>query len=147
MAQGRSCRERYPDHVSQGISFVTKQGLRRSSAAVLALTFPVILIGLAIGVGFRQGGGIDEFGASFAAAVMFLVAAPTAWVFAIDFIDAERFTVMLVGALTSLPLWALVGIGLARISDSWRRWTVRYVACCAGWLTLYILIIGIAGSV
>ena len=125
---------------------MSKQGLKASRAGLLALTFPLILIGLAVGVGFRKGGGVAEFGASFAAAVMYLVAAPTAWVFAIDFIEADRFTVMLFGAATSLPLWALAGIGLARISDSWRRWAVRYLAVCASWVTLYVLIIGLIAS-
>lgn len=129
--------------MSQGITFVTKQGLHRGRAAVLALTVPLILMGLAIGVGFRQGGGESEFGASFAAAVMFLVAAPTAWVFAIDFIEAGRFTVLLIGAITSLPLWALAGSGLARFSANWRQWTVRYFAMCASWLTLYVMAIGL----
>lgn len=133
--------------MSQGIRFVTKQGLPRAQAALLALTVPLILMGLAIGVGFRQGGGVAEFGASFAGAVLFLVAAPTAWVFAIDFIEAERFTVMFVGALTSLPLWALAGAGLARISTSWRQWTVRYFAMCAAWLTAYVVLIGLLASI
>lgn len=132
--------------MSQGITFVTKQGISPGRAGVLALTFPLILMGLALGVGFRQGGGVAEFGASFAAAVMFLVAAPTTWVFAIDFIEAERFTVMLVGALTSLPLWALAGIGLAKLSDTWRRWTLRYVALCATWVALYVVVIGIVAA-
>lgn len=133
--------------VSQGISFVTKQGLQRGRAAVLALSYPVLLMALAIGVGFRQGGGVAEFGASFAAAVMFLVAAPTAWVFAIEFIEAERFTVMLVGATTSLPLWALAGAGLARFCTNWRQWLNRYAALCATWTTLYVVVIGLVASV
>lgn len=133
--------------VSQDISFATKKGLNRSRAGLLALTYPVVLIGLAIGVGFRQGGGVDEFGASFAAAVMFLVAAPTAWVFAIDFIEAERFTVLLFGAATSLPLWAIAGAGLATISTAWRQWVVRYLALCAAWTTAYVVIIGAVASV
>lgn len=133
--------------MSQGISFITKQGLQRTQAAVLALTYPLILIGLAIGVGFRQGGGIAEFGTSFAAAVMFLVAAPTAWVFAIEFIDAQRFTVLLVGAVTSLPLWGLAGIGLARVSRTWAQWTLRYIALCAAWTTLYVVLIGAIASI
>lgn len=132
--------------MSQGITFVTKQGISRISAGVLALTFPLLLIGLSLGVGFRQAGGVAEFGASFAAALMFLVAAPTAWVFAIDFIEAERFTVMLVGSLTSLPLWALAGAGLARFSDSWKRWTVRYFALCATWVALYVVVIGVVAA-
>ena len=133
--------------VSQDISFVTKKGLNRSRAGLLALSYPVVLIGLAIGVGFRQGGGVDEFGASFAAAVMFLVAAPTAWVFAIDFIEAERFTVLLFGAATSLPLWAIAGAGLATISTAWRQWAVRYLALCVSWTTAYVVIIGAIASV
>ncbi len=132
--------------MSQGITFVTKQGISRVQAGLLALTFPLVLIGLALGVGFRQGGGVAEFGASFAAALMFLVAAPTAWVFAIDFIEAERFTVMLVGALTSLPLWALAGAGLARFSDTWRRWSIRYFAMCATWVALYVLVVGVVAA-
>ncbi len=133
--------------MSQDISFVTKKGLNRSRSAVLALTYPVILIGLAIGVGFRQGGGVAEFGASFAAAVMFLVAAPTAWVFAIDFIEAERFTVLLFGSVTSLPLWAIAGAALATISKSWRQWSVRYLGLCAGWTAAYVIVIGAVASV
>ncbi|MCP3977660.1 MAG: hypothetical protein GY720_24620 [bacterium] len=133
--------------MSQDISFVTKKGLNRSQSAVLALTYPLTLIALAIGVGFRQGGGVAEFGASFAAAVMFLVAAPTAWVFAIDFIEAERFTVLLFGSVTSLPLWAIAGAGLATISESWRQWSMRYLALCAVWTTAYVFVIGVIASV
>lgn len=133
--------------VSQDISFATRKGLQRSRAGVLALTYPLVLFGLAIGVGFRQGGGVAEFGASFAAAVMFLVAAPTAWVFAIDFIEAERFTVLLFGAATSLPLWAIGGAALASISTSWRQWLLRYGALCATWTTLYVVTIGVVASV
>lgn len=132
--------------VSQDISFATRKGLRRSRGGLLALTYPVILFGLAISVGFRQGGGVAEFGASFAAAVMFLVAAPTAWVFAIDFIEAERFTVLLFGAVTSLPLWAIAGAALAGISTNWRTWILRYVALCAVWTTLYVFVIGVIAS-
>ena len=77
---------------------------------------------------------------------MFLVAAPTAWILAIDFIEAERFTILLFGAATSLPLWAIVGNLLAAISSSWRQWMVRYVAVCAVWTTLYVVVIGAIAS-
>ena len=128
--------------MSQGLSFTPKTGLHRGQAAVLALTYPLVLIALTIGVGFRQGGGAAEFGASFAASVMFLVAAPTAWVLAIDFIEAERFTILLFGAATSLPLWAIVGSLVAGLSKSWRQWIVRYIAICAAWTTFYVVAIG-----
>ncbi len=137
----------YAGRVSQGISFVPRTGLPRARAAVLALSYPVLLMALAIGVGFRQGGGAGEFGASFAAAVMFLVAAPTAWVFAIDFIEAERFTVMLFGAVTSLPLWALSGIFLAAVSSRWGAWAGRYAALCVAWTTSYVLVMGLIAAV
>lgn len=132
--------------MSQGISFAPKQGLSRTGAGLLALTYPLLLIGIAIGVGFRHGGGVAEFGASFAGAVMFLVAAPTAWVFAIEFIEAERFTVLLVGTITSLPLWALGGIGLARLSNGWWQWAIRYFAGCVVWTALYVLAIGVISA-
>lgn len=133
--------------MSQDITFTPRTGLHRGRAGVLALTYPVVLIALTIGVGFRQGGGAGEFGASFAASVMFLIAAPTAWVLAIDFIEAERFTVLLFGAATSLPLWAIAGSLLASISTSWRQWIVRYVAMCAVWTTLYVVAIGAIAAV
>jgi hypothetical protein len=133
--------------MSQGISFSPRTGLHRGRAGVLALTYPLILIALTIGVGFRQGGGEAEFGASFAASVMFLVAAPTAWILAIDFIEAERFTILLFGAATSLPLWAIVGSLLASLSTSWRQWIVRYIAMCAVWTTLYVVAIGVIAAV
>jgi hypothetical protein len=107
----------------------------------------VVLIALTIGVGFRQGGGAAEFGASFAASVMFLIAAPTAWVLAIDFIEAERFTILLFGAATSLPLWAIAGSLLAATTTSWRRWIVRYFAMCAAWTTFYVVAIGLIAAV
>lgn len=132
--------------MSQGISFVPRTGLPRGAAGTFALAYPVLLIALAVGVGFRQAGGAGEFGASFAAAVMFLVAAPTAWVFAIDFIEADRFTVLLFGTLTSLPLWALAGIFLAAISATWRQWVVRYAALCFTWTALYVFLIGVIAS-
>ena len=128
--------------MSQGISFTPRTGLHRIRAGLVALTYPVVLIALTIGVGFRQGGGAAEFGASFAASVMFLIAAPTAWVLAFDFIEAERFTVLLFGAATSLPLWAIAGAWMAGISTSWRQWLGRYLAMCAVWTTLYVVAIG-----
>ena len=128
--------------MSQGINFSPRTGLHRGRAGVLALAYPVLLIALTIGVGFRQGGGAAEFGASFAASVMFLIAAPTAWILAFDFIEAERFTILLFGAATSLPLWAIAGSLLASISTSWRQWIVRYLALCAVWTTLYVAAIG-----
>ena len=133
--------------MSQGISFTPRTGLHRGKAGVLALTYPLILIVLTIGVGFRQGGGAGEFGASFAASVMFLIAAPTAWVLAIDFIEAERFTILLFGAATSLPLWAIMGSFVASITTAWRQWIVRYFAICAVWTTLYVVVIGLIAAV
>ena len=132
--------------MSQGISFVTRQGLDRVKGAILALSLPLLLIALAIGVGFRDGGGEVDFGSSFVAVVMFLVAAPTAWIFAIDFIEAERFTVMLAGALTSLPLWGFAGAVIAANSTSWPQWSLRYVALCAVWITFYVLAIGVMAA-
>jgi hypothetical protein len=78
---------------------------------------------------------------------MFLVAAPTAWILAIDFIEAERFTILLFGAATSLPLWAIAGGLLASLSTTWRQWIVRYLALCAVWTTLYVVAIGAIAAV
>jgi hypothetical protein len=102
---------------------------------------------MAISVEVSTSGGIRGFGTAYLGTLMFLIAAPTAWIFAIDFIEAGRFTVIAFGILTSFPLWFLIGGGLASGSRQWLEWAGRYVTIAAVWSVLSLLIIGIIGSI
>lgn len=115
--------------------------MSRKLAGVAALSFPVVLIVLAVNAGFRHDGDYADFAASFVATLLLLIAEPTAWLFSFDFIDAGRFTIIFVGALTSLPLWFLVGWGLTADSPGWPVWIRRYVIVCLGWTVLNLAVI------
>ena len=109
---------------------------------ILGLMFPFVLIVAALSVGFRSGGDMSDFAASLAGAVLFLVAAPTAWVLAFPFIDVSRFTVFVFGIVTSLPMWFLVGRGIAARSGDWISWLRVYGIVCVGWTSLNLLLFG-----
>ena len=103
------------------------------------LVYPIFLVTVAIQTGFRHAGELNDLAASFLAALMLLVAEPTAWLFSFDFIEAGRFTIIFVGALTSFTLWYLAGSALADRSDRWSQWIRRYVALCIAWTALNLL--------
>lgn len=110
---------------------------------ILAITYPTILTVVALSAGFREGGGIGEFAATLAATVLFLIAAPTAWVFAFPFIDVTRFTVVLVAIITSAPAWYILGVALARAVEDWFAWFRRYVVSCVIWTAFNLVVLGI----
>ena len=127
--------------MTSDLSFTPRPGLNRVGAATLALVYPLLLIGLGLGVGFRGSDDVTGFATAFLGAVLFLVAAPTTWVFAIDFIEASRFTVFAVGAVTSLPLWYLLGSRMARRAENWLTWLKRYTIFCGLWTVLTLVLI------
>ena len=114
---------------------------------LFGLVYPTILVGAALSVGFRQGGDMGEFAAALAASVMFLVAAPTAWVMSFSFIDVTRFTILVFGVATSFPIWFLLGSGLARGTARWATWTLRYGVVCISWTAFNLLVFGVVASV
>jgi hypothetical protein len=127
-------------------------GPRRRSVSpvaggILALVYPTTLIVVAIGVGFRRGGDMGEFAATLAGAVLFLIAAPTAWVLSFDFIDVTRFTVLVFGVVTSLPLWCVAGVAMARSVEAWVVWVRRYLTMCVGWTAFNVLVIGVIAAI
>ena len=103
------------------------------------MSYPILLIALALGTGFRKTGDYADLAASFLAALLLLIAEPTAWLFAFDFVDPDRFTILFVGALTSLPLWYLVGSAVAARSERWVVFVRRYTLVCVGW-TLFNIV-------
>jgi len=126
--------------VSEELSFTRKMGIHPVAGGAAGLVYPLVLIALALSGGFRSGGDVADPATSVLGAFIFLIAAPTAWVFAIEFIEADRFTVLFVGAMTSLPLWWLLGSRLARTADDWRQWIVRYLRISVGWSLLVLLV-------
>jgi len=89
---------------------------------------------------------MGDFAATLAASVLFLVAAPTAWVLSFSFIDVTRFTVLVFGIATSFPIWYLFGVALARSANDWLVWARRYVAISLAWTALNLLFIALVAS-
>lgn len=114
---------------------------------LFALGYPVALIVVSLGVGFRRGGDLGEFAATLAATVLFLIAAPTAWILAFPFIEVTRFTVLVFGVVTSLPLWYVAGVAVARASDDWIGWLRRYAVGCVSWTAVNLIVIGIIAAI
>lgn len=117
------------------------------TGGILALAYPSLLIVLALGVGFRRGGDMGEFAATLAGTVLFLIAAPTAWVLSFDFIDVTRFTVLMFGIVTSLPIWYVMGVSIARMADHWSAWVRRYATVCVAWTALNVFLIAIVAAI
>jgi hypothetical protein len=113
---------------------------------LVGLVYPTILVGAALSVGFRRGGDMGDFAASLAASVLFLIAAPTAWVMSFSFIDVTRFTILAFGVVTSFPLWFLVGSGLARGASRWATWALRYVVVSISWTAFNLLVFAVVAS-
>ena len=89
---------------------------------------------------------MGEFAATVAATGLFLIAAPTSWVLAFSFIDVTRFTVLVFGVFTSTPIWYVVGVALARSSDSWMEWLRRYAIACVVWTAANLVLFGVIAS-
>jgi len=85
---------------------------------------------------------MGEFAATLAATVLFLIAAPTAWVLSFSFIEVTRFTVLVFGIATSAPLWYVLGVAVARRSGDWLVWFRRYGLTCVAWTAANLLLIG-----
>jgi hypothetical protein len=134
--------------VATGIDFAARRGgLPRWVGGLGALVYPLALAGGALSVGFDQVGDMADLAASILAAVLFLIAAPTAWVFTVDFIEAGRLLVVTSALATSLPLWYILGSRLAYFATSWVVWLRRYVVVCVVWSILNVLLLIVLGSV
>ena len=81
-----------------------------------------------------------------AASILFLVAAPTTWVLSFSFIDVTRFTVLVFGLVTSLPLWFLAGTALTRGAGEWMTWMKRYIVAVVAWTSFNLLAFAVVAS-
>ena len=80
------------------------------------------------------------------ATMLFLVAAPTTWIFTVDFIEGGRLLVVTSGLVTSLPLWYLLGSRLAYFATGWGVWIRRYIVFCVAWSVFNVLALILIGS-
>ncbi|MEN8114099.1 MAG: hypothetical protein ABFS21_06895 [Actinomycetota bacterium] len=118
----------------------------RTGAGLTALSYPTIMVALALSVGSRHGGDLQDFALSFVAAVMVVIALPTSWFMAFDFVDVSRTTILVFGIVTSFPLWYVLGTALAVRSETWGRWIRRYVTLALLWTLLNLLILSIVAA-
>jgi hypothetical protein len=134
--------------VSQRIKFGNRQeGLDPFWGGLQALVVPLIVVLLALGQGFNSSGTFGDPTTSELGALIFLVAVPTSWVFAIDFIEASRLTVVVVGLATSLPLWWWLGSRIARQAPTWAVFWLRFVVAMLAWTSLFMVAFATIGSV
>ncbi len=90
--------------VKREVSFAPKrQTVSPVLGGAVGLLFPAMLVTFGLSAGFRSGGDMSDFAATIAGAILFLIAAPTAWVLSFPFIDVTRFTVIVFGVVTSAP--------------------------------------------
>ena len=111
-----------------------------------ALSYPLLLVVAALRVDFTAVGGPSQMATAVLGTIIFVIAAPTSWLFAIDFIEAGLFTVVAVSVLTSFPLWYLVGVRLARSTNEWSVWIARYLGTCAVWTVAVLVVLEVLGS-
>ncbi len=114
---------------------------------ILALTYPLLLTAGVISVGFDRVGDMADLAASVLAVGLFLIAAPTAWIFTVEFIEAGRLLVVTSALATSLPLWYLAGSRLAYFATSWMLWLRRYIVICVVWSALNVALFVMLGEV
>ncbi len=119
---------------SDRVSFAPRRTtVARTTAGLVALSYPIVMVVMALAVGSREAGDLQDVASSFIAAVMVVIALPTSWFLSFDFIDVSRTTVVVFGAVTSLPLWYLLGTAIAVRSQTWGRWLGRYVTSAVVW--------------
>lgn len=129
------------------VSFAPRRSsIGRTTAGLVALGYPLLMVVMALAVGSRQPGDLQDFAASFVAAVMVVIALPTTWFLSFDFIVVSRMTVVVFGLVTSLPLWYLLGTSLAVRSETWSYWFRNYVTVAMGWTLLNLLILAVVGA-
>lgn len=121
--------------------------MSRSIGGLVAFAYPLALTALALSVGFNRVGDMTDIAASLLATMVFLVAAPTAWIFTVDFIEAGRLLVVVSALATSLPLWYLAGSRLAYLAAGWGTWIRRYVVLCVTWSVVNVVLIVLIGSI
>jgi hypothetical protein len=112
----------------------------------VAWAFPLGVTMLVLAGSLRANGDMTDIATTLLGAMMYRVAVPTAWIFAVDFIEAGRLLGITATLATSLPLWYFVGARLAEFSYRWSDWVRRYIVFCLVWSALNVGVIVVVGS-
>jgi hypothetical protein len=132
---------------SDRVSFAPRRTtVGRTTAGLIALSYPIVMVVMALAVGPRRAGGLQGIASSFIAAVMLVIALPTSWFLSLDFIDVSRTTVVVFGAMTSLPLWYVLGTALAVRSETWGRWLRRYTTIALVWTLANLAVLAVVAA-
>jgi len=121
--------------------------LPRIVGGIAAWAFPIAVTVLVLRGSLRANGDMTDIATTLLGAMMYRVAVPTAWIFAVDFIEAGRLLALSTTLATSLPLWYLVGARLAEYSYRWAEWVRRYIVLCLVWSALNVGVIVVVGSI
>ncbi len=129
---------------SDRVSFAPRRTtVGRTTAGLMALSYPILMMVLALAVGFREAGEFQDIASSFIAALMVVIALPTTWFLSFDFIEVSRTTVVIFGAVTSLPLWYVLGTALAVRSETWGRWMRSYATVALLWTLTNLAVLAV----
>ena len=123
-----------------------RHGPPRWAGGVAATILPVVSFGVILQAGFWETGGEQELATGILAEMMFLIVAPTTWIFSIEFIEVSRLTAITIGALTSLPLWFVLGVSIADRSSTWQGWLQRYAMTYGIWLAFSFVLFVVIGT-
>lgn len=81
--------------------------------------------------------GLTDPATPLVAGLLFLLAVPTTWIFAV--LRLAPVVDVALGVITSFPLWFFLGTRLALVSWSWGQFWARYVAWAIGWAVAAML--------
>ena len=124
--------------------FTNRRGLPTGAGGFSALIWPVALILIALVAMRGTAVTVAEPSGPLLGGLLLLVAAPTTWVFAL--IRLSPTVAVVLGIVTSLPLWFRLGSTLARNSTSWGQWWRRYALASVGSMVALLLIVAVAAS-
>ncbi|MEA2024433.1 MAG: hypothetical protein U9N79_09120 [Actinomycetota bacterium] len=130
------------------VSFAPRRTMvGRTTAGLMALSYPIVMVVMALAVGPREAGDLQDVASSFIAALMIVIALPTSWFLSFDFIDVSRTAIVIFGVVTSLPLWYVLGTALAVRSETWGRWLRRYASIALIWTLANLALLAVVAMV
>jgi hypothetical protein len=114
------------------------------AGGLTALLFPAALSVPVIRALAGGEGVFEDPTAPLLSGLLFLVAAPTVWLFAV--FDLSPGVTVALSAITSFPLWFAVGARLAGRARRWRDWWARYLTLALVWTVGYLLLLAAVGT-
>jgi len=132
--------------VARQFLFAGRRGQLNSARGGLLAMVPPSLVLFGSFIGMRGTvSGLTDPADSVVAGLLVFIAAPTTWLFAALRLSPEVAIVL--GVITSLPLWFLLGQRIAESAWNWKQWAVRYATWLLGWLVVMVLALVTVASI